>query len=435
MADVATAVIPLRMDLLTFNMAGYPFESTAERGSAKLHEWLRAGVATTWRLDRRLVDRLFDTGRILPVLDGLDELDGKANPVRARELVRALNHPVRGTLMPVVLVSREHTYQTLVERTDAEQEAAVNELLAAIGESPMKVVGPTPLEVATVVHLLPLDVKNVDAYLTRRFPSPSDPRRAEQRWKHLLDALSAPTGEPLRQVLAVPLNLFLVATAFALPNTEPRQLLEFQTADSLRDELFRLFVGVSIERTAPERRTRSWTPNAVLRWLGDLAGMMLTDRNSLDPVEIRAYAVWRLAGVDRTRFLTAGLAIGISVVVTVVSFQVDLWLVVAFAVLAQVAAVSRLAAFTDVAPYQFHAGHILTIPPLRLVPAVLLVGYAAYCRLSGDEILAKVSTAFLAVAFIAVLMAGEHSMIEKPGGLVAGRRRYSGTKLGQADLQ
>ncbi|MEV8442090.1 hypothetical protein AB0425_32325 [Actinosynnema sp. NPDC051121] len=418
--DVSTAVIPLRMDLLTFNMAGYPFESSAECGSAKLQDWLRTSVATTWRLDRRLVDRLFDTGRILPVLDGLDELDGNADPIRARELVRALNHPVRGRLMPVVLVSREHTYQTLVKRTDAEQEAAVNELLAAIGESPHKVVGPTPLEVATVVHLLPLELKNVRAYLTRRFPSPNDPKRAEQRWKHLLDALAAPSGKLLRQVLAVPLNLFLIATAFGPPNTEPGQLLRFQTAESLRDELFRLFMSVGIERTVPERRKRSWTPDTVLRWLGALAGTMLADRYSPDQVEIRAYAVWRLAGVDLTRFLTAGVAIGISFVVTVASFQANFWLVVVVGGLVQMTAVSRLAAFTDVAPFRFRASHILTIPPLRLVPAVLLAGFGLYLRLSDDEILVKSSTVFLLSAFLAVFLAGEHSMIENHAGWLRG---------------
>ena len=67
-----------------------------------------------------IAQSLVDEGWILPILDGLDEMDpDHSAPLRAIAVARALNHPAQIGLRPVVLACREARYRQLAsERSE-----------------------------------------------------------------------------------------------------------------------------------------------------------------------------------------------------------------------------------------------------------------------------------------------------------------------------
>jgi hypothetical protein len=100
--------------------------TSAEEIAARLDQWIATQMSVVYRVPRSTTERLI-RGRVLPVLDGLDEMDtpspGASEPMRPRAaaVVRALN---AGTgRRPVVLVCRRGEYGQLARSASAERAA------------------------------------------------------------------------------------------------------------------------------------------------------------------------------------------------------------------------------------------------------------------------------------------------------------------------
>lgn len=59
-------------------------------------QWLARDLALRYAVDTPVVESLIRGGRILPIIDGLYEMDPPGAPERAQTLVKALNTWVRG---------------------------------------------------------------------------------------------------------------------------------------------------------------------------------------------------------------------------------------------------------------------------------------------------------------------------------------------------
>ncbi|WP_406310857.1 NACHT domain-containing protein [Streptomyces thermoviolaceus] len=224
--------------------------------------------------------------RVLPVLDGLDELPA---PRRA-EVLDALAEGL-GTDGDAVLVSRTDAY----------------EALSASGHA---------LENATVIESLPLRPRDVARYLDQvaRHTGRAD------AWAPLVRALTDEPSGPLAQALSSPLMVWLVRQTYAAAPADPRELVDGRFPDrrSVETHLLDRIVPAAFPRLPPDdgrlHPPRPWDPQRARVWLAFLA-RQLSRRGESE------LAWWRLsqAPLPRLLALPALIAAGI-----VVSLLIDL---------------------------------------------------------------------------------------------------------------
>ena len=260
-----------------------------------------AGWDTRQAFDAWLVQRLIEDydrhpevaralvtqGRVLPVLDGLDEMDAAdatGGAPRARAAVSALNAYLDGRVpAPVIVTCRTGRHAAL----------------ASAGRG---------LRDAAWVELEPVTADQAIGYLTER--------AVDDRWRAVLDQLARPGGG-LAAALSSPWQLTLAATAYA-DHGDPAELLTLADADAdaVRAHLIERFVpaAVRLHPTEPSR----YTAPEVHRWLARLARHLLTapgggrpgpgaaaDRHppAAPDRDIVPHRLWSLAGPRRVRIV------------------------------------------------------------------------------------------------------------------------------------
>ncbi|MFI1740829.1 NACHT domain-containing protein [Streptomyces sioyaensis] len=184
-----------------------------------------------------LAAELVERDRILPVLDGFDEI---ADGLHRRALEKLNGHAA----MHLLLTSRRDEYATAVQHTKA-------------------------LTAAAVVELTDLSPADLDAYL------PRTARKATATstvWEPVLRSLREhpqdPAGAALAAVLTTPLMVALARILYSdTPDRTPSELLDsgLGTREALEDHLLDNFVPTLYQDQSPARRAR------VLHWLGYLA--------------------------------------------------------------------------------------------------------------------------------------------------------------------
>ncbi|WP_405786538.1 NACHT domain-containing protein [Streptomyces sp. NBC_00029] len=220
-------------------------------------------------------EKLIDEKRILPLLDGFDELPRSLQP-------RALAgiNDLLPSQWPLVLTSRTAEYR---EALRSEREVT-GPLLAAGG-----------------IRLIPLTRQIAMEYLR------SDAGAAHARWD---EVDSVPAGSPVTQALATPLGVFLAKTVFnprtgeplnAVPH--PRSMLDHTSREDLLAFLFRSFLPAAY-RSDPQRPCR-WTRERVERTLRFLAGHL--ERTPNDD-QLRWWQLRRLYPHMAVRSLVGALA-------------------------------------------------------------------------------------------------------------------------------
>lgn len=245
-------------------------------------DWLAAqlmrdhpGLAVPGRDGSTLAAALVEAGRILPVLDGFDELAGGLH----RAALDALN----ATTLPLLLTSRPGEYAT-VAGTDALTAAAAVRL--------------TDLTVADLVNYLPRTTrKGAGATVW-------DPVLGE-----LLDHPERPASVNLRAVLTTPLMVGLARAIYSdSAGRDPKELLDtdqFGSQYALEDHLLSSFIP-TVYRDHPGGRR--WDPERVRGWLGYLA-------QHLDRLGTQDIAWWQLGNSVRrsARMVVVGLVAGLAV--------------------------------------------------------------------------------------------------------------------------
>ncbi|RKT88199.1 NACHT domain-containing protein [Saccharopolyspora antimicrobica] len=204
-----------------------------------------------------LVRRLLADRRILPVLDGLDEMPRPLLAMALADLDRSAGAGLR----------------MLITCRSAEFEEAVS--------------GGGPLSQAVVVEIEPVATDDVVTYLQEREVTGAD------RWSPVVEALRADPRGPLARALSTPLMISLARQVYRKPSSDPGQLAAFSTSEEIENHLLEQFLPTAYPKE-PERARRwlaflahhleirvagpnfEWwhLPRAVPRWiLGLLSGL------------------------------------------------------------------------------------------------------------------------------------------------------------------
>jgi DNA polymerase III delta prime subunit len=209
-----------------------------------LHEWMTDYLAENYQLagaesqEYQSTARNLVTGdRLLPILDGLDEIADHLRPAALLQLNHSLSQG-----QPLVLTCRDEEYRDAVERGDV-------------------------LTLAAVVQLQPLDPATVMKYLLETTPT----GRRSAKWEPVFEHLKAKPGGALAMVLRTPLMISLARTIYGENPRDPAELLEepLQNFVTLEQHL----LDQVIPATYPDRHDQSpgrrvlWNADEVTSWL------------------------------------------------------------------------------------------------------------------------------------------------------------------------
>jgi hypothetical protein len=240
--------VPVRLSASAFNPARDLFDAVTM--SARLDAWVVRHLVDVYGTRPAVASRLVDDGWIIPVLDGLDEMDADDRPpALAAAIIRGLNH--RGGMRPVVVTCRRGRYGQLAEL----QEVPGN---------------PDVLQDATVIEIDPLTVDTVARYLTYRFPGSARPTRVQQRWEPVVEHIRRDRHGSLARVLRSPLRLFLAVTAYQARDTRPEELITMDPGD-LERHLFDEFIPAAYRPHGGPHFHNRWSAQTAETWLVFLA--------------------------------------------------------------------------------------------------------------------------------------------------------------------
>lgn len=231
--------------------------------------------------------------RILPVLDGLDEL-----PVQAQPRVLSAIDEAAPT-QTVILTCRTAEYRD-VERTGGHMLAG-----------------------GAVLEPRPIKARDATAYIRNRLP----PTRLVD-WEGVLATLTADPDGPLARALSTPLAIWLLRKVYMDTLRDPAALCDracFPTANAITEHLLDDLVDAALSANPPEhdpddpddfdhpfRPRHRWSAEDAQRWLSFLARHM-SDGGTRD------LEWWRLHRAVHRRWSTIGgtMAVGLAVGLTV----------------------------------------------------------------------------------------------------------------------
>ncbi|WP_063752388.1 NACHT domain-containing protein [Streptomyces natalensis] len=259
-----------------------------------LRDWLTGqlvrdypGLAATAPGGSTLAASLVEADRILPVLDGFDEI--------AEGLHRDALEKLNATTLPLVLTSRRAEYAYAVAQADVLTSAAGIEL--------------TDLTLTDLESYLPRTTRKAASNGTRATATAWDPVLNELR-----DHPQSRVSVSLAAVLKIPLMVALARTIYSdNPDHDPSALLnadQFSTPEAIEDHLLDNFVATVYRRHLNNGHHRRWNPERVQHWLGYLA-------EHLSQLGTRDLAWWQLGNTTRRSSrvlvvaLVSGLAVGI----------------------------------------------------------------------------------------------------------------------------
>ena len=248
--EVRTAAEPVPV-LLTAN----GWDTTAH---PRLQDWLAFRLGKDYpalrAIDEAMPGELVDSGMVLPVIDGLDELDPAYRPA----LLTTLNDSLGGT-DPLVLTCRTDEYVDAVENADV-------------------------LTAAAVIEARPLTARAAADYLDSCLPP-----RQRPGWDPILDTLRRNDDTPVADVCSTPLGLWLLRSVYIENKGDPTPLVDpahYPDAEAIKAHLFDELIPALITKRRPVRDgsdplrpRRGWEPDATRRWLAYLAVQLRGQRD------------------------------------------------------------------------------------------------------------------------------------------------------------
>lgn len=269
----------------------FPLASWNPCAGQDFDQWLAGRLVEQYpmrtgsRAERREVaSQLLKQGRILPILDGLDEL----STVQRGRAITMLNESEQGG-RPTIITCRAQEYRSA----------------AAAGEN--------PLPRAIVIELRPVTAAQVSKYL-RKEQYPGD-----ERWSKVIQHLRNRPGSVLADTLSNPLMVSLVRTIYSAHDARhaavvphPDVLCDqewFTNRDVLQAHLFEGLISTVYRQGWHDRDCR-WTAADASRWLGFLARSPRFQRQENErgrtERELRPDISWWQFGEDVPRWLIGG---------------------------------------------------------------------------------------------------------------------------------
>jgi NACHT domain len=262
-------VVPILLSASSWSPGGETLHTWIERQINVLYPALRAAD-----YGPSAAHSLLAAGRVLPVVDGLDEL----TKVSEKDALRRINEALREG-GPLVVTCRTDEFSVAMEDADVVTAAAVIE--------------------AEAVRL-----EDAEAFLRQAVP-PHSP--ATSGWRALfLRARRAPDAG-LAVALSNPLTVWLVRVAYADAGRDPGELADLADLAAIEDRLLGAVVPAVFDTSRQgSQAARTWDVPAAQRWLSFLA-------THLDHQGTRDLAWWRLCGEAPliVRMLLFGLLVGL----------------------------------------------------------------------------------------------------------------------------
>ena len=238
----ADAPVPVRISVASLD--------TSRAAKPAMANWLAKHLWQSYGLPKATARRLVAARMVLPVLDGLDEMDAIEAPgyaSRAGQVIRACNTYLDGgQKAAMVLTCRIGQYEALEKAREWVHDAAR-------------------------IQLRPVGVAVARRFLTRRVTDAA-------RWQPVLNRMQRPRSGPLAAALSTPWRLTLAATVYEQRDSATGAYLRapvdltsprLGTEDAVRDHLLALFIPAAL--TAHEG---NYTGDNVHRWLSVLAGYL-----------------------------------------------------------------------------------------------------------------------------------------------------------------
>jgi hypothetical protein len=259
--------VPVRIPLNAW-VAEQPLDALLAQRLVDAYDW-----------PRRMAEVLVAQGMILPVLDGLDEMDplrpdGAPDPhaPRAVSVLNALDAYRDGlNPAPLILTSRADHYDALTRGFRVRDAARI--------------------------AIAPVDAEQAWTYLYDRARDPL-------RWQPLLDHLAVHRGGTTASLLSTPWRLCLAATVYHREG-DPAELLAHPTQAGLDDYLLARYIPAAVSIAPNPRHYRT---DEVDRWLRQIAvhldsplpGTTGTPAGTSGS-DLTLHQLWPLAGRNRVR--------------------------------------------------------------------------------------------------------------------------------------
>ena len=276
----------------------YTHQVSAERG-------IPADVVSALLADRRIV----------PLLDGLDELDaeGPEKPERGLEAIRRLNaatpeeYPINA---PIILTCRTSYFQRLEQFQLHDKEPIIG--LAGAG----------------LLQLETLNADQIAKFLDRNLRA-----EAKARWKKVLRALNTLQQPPVVNVLGLPWRLILAFAAYQNGGFPDRLLAE--DGNVAEAELLPQFLRMAVQKKSPDvpggsplpRLKRQWLeavegdPARVARWLKAIAQYLEKDRAAGGGAGVLLiYEIYKMVNPRRLRLVYGICALIVIAIAGLVTF-------------------------------------------------------------------------------------------------------------------
>ena len=281
--------VPVRLSLPAFDPGTDAEQIDSGIIAARLDAWIVSHLVGVFGASPRAASLLVQRNWILPVLDGLDEMDpGAGDPARAAAVLRALNYPAGGGIRPVIVTCRNDRYRQLtMAKTQPGQERFLQD--------------------STAIELEPLNPKQLADFLIKRFDNPADHGRIQSRWQPVLDRLKAEPEGPLAATLSSPLRLYMALTAYHQPDTHPVELTKL-TADAIGPHLMNCLIPAVVGQH-PKPGGGNYDQADVAQWLTTLARHLRACqiRESGSGSDINLHELWTAAGNRLPRYTAATL--------------------------------------------------------------------------------------------------------------------------------
>lgn len=318
-AELALALLEQLTSTRDNSPVAVPLSVGGWDGQAPLEDWLARRLIVDYRVRSRTARRLVETGRILPVLDGLDEMGRESSdwkPDAAGALTQLSESPwmLAGTKRgPVILTCLDTFYEGLVP--PGEEGNALRE--------------------AVVIRVNPVSASDVKKFLSSRFRSRSD-----------LNPLSEPAFDeqlkerhsPLATALGSPLILALAVSVLRAELSRPHEFAALRSPGEISAHLLGRFIPAATKLVPRNVRAATqienlrkglYEPNAsgarhygsaqVQQWLTTLA-LLLRDHPSPGN-EISPIRLWKVGGTTTPRIVHAAISVPLGICVALLATE------------------------------------------------------------------------------------------------------------------
>lgn len=227
------------------------------------------GLANADLYGRNAPQRLLSEDKVIPVLDGLDEIPSELRAESISGIAQAFELG-----QPFIITCRAEEYE---------------EAIVAAGHV---------LGYAAVVEILPIDIEQAITYLSSLGPA------SQVRWEPIFVKLRQDPGGPIAMALSTPLNVWLARIAYSDVGSRPEELLDsnrFDSREAIEDHLLDKFIPAVYRARPPapgDRKRMHVGSQDADRWLKFLARSLSRDstvaRRGLASGDQTDIAWWRL---------------------------------------------------------------------------------------------------------------------------------------------